>query len=282
MEEKNTYGRVGVCRMSSIGSKYTEDWITVKNITNGMIELDNGGKVTGVKIRPRNIFILDSNTRNNIIAMLKTFYDTIDFEFWMISADRPVDISSYLATLQIQYNQVQDPRIKKLISQDIEKANDFMRNNVTDTEYYILIKEKNYDEAILNYKKALSINPKYENAHLRLGNVYKFQNKTEEALKEYTNVLSYNPNSEDAYYNIGLCLLNEKKYPEAIEKFNKVVSLNEKYSLGYYCLGLCYEKTEKANEALENYQKFVSLTDDNGLKKIVNDKIKYLNQNKSL
>lgn len=126
-------------------SKYTEDWIPVKNINNGMIELDNKYRVTGVKIRPRNIFILDSNTRNNILAMLKTFYDTIDFEFWLISADRPVDISSYLASLQIQYNQVNDPRVKKLISQDIEKANDFMRNNVTDTEYYILFKDKNPD-----------------------------------------------------------------------------------------------------------------------------------------
>ena len=126
-------------------SKYTEDWLPVKNITNGMIELDNKYKVTGVKIRPKNIFILDTNTRNNLIAMLKTFYDTIDFEFWLVSADRPVDISSYLATLEIQYNQVQDPRIKKLISQDIEKANDFILNNVTDTEYYILFKEKNID-----------------------------------------------------------------------------------------------------------------------------------------
>ena len=126
-------------------SKYTEDWLPVKNITNGMIELDNKYKVTGVKIRHKNIFILDTNTRNNLISMLKTFYDTIDFEFWLISADRPVDISSYLATLEIQYNQVQDPRIKKLISQDIEKANDFILNNVTDTEYYILFKEKNID-----------------------------------------------------------------------------------------------------------------------------------------
>lgn len=130
---------------TTTGSKYTEDWLPVKNITNGMIELDNGQKVTGIKIKPRNIFILDNNTRNNIIAVLKTFYDTIDFEFWMISADRPVDISSYLATLQIQYNQVQDPRIKKLISQDIEKANEFMRDNVTDTEFYILFKEKKPD-----------------------------------------------------------------------------------------------------------------------------------------
>ena len=126
-------------------SKYTENWVPVKNITNGMIELDNNLKVTGVKVKPRNIFILDTNSRNNIIAMLKTFYDTIDFEFWIISADRPVDISAYLATLNIQYNQIQDTRIKKIISQDIEKANEFMRDNVTDTEYFILFKDKNPD-----------------------------------------------------------------------------------------------------------------------------------------
>jgi len=126
-------------------SRYTEDWIPVKSITNGMIDLDNKMKVAGIKIRPRNIFILDQNTQDNVIANLKTFYDTIDFEFWLISADRPVDISNYLATLQIQYNQVSDPRIKKIISQDIEKANDFMRDNVTDTEYFILFKDKNPD-----------------------------------------------------------------------------------------------------------------------------------------
>jgi hypothetical protein len=148
MKEEIMYGEVGVYTMSSkttSNSKYTENWIPVKNIANGMIELDNHFKVTGVKIKPKNIFILDSNSRNNLIAMLKTFYDTIDFEFWLISADRPVDISGYLATLQVQYNQIQDPRIKKIISQDIEKANDFMRDNVTDTEYYILFKDKNPD-----------------------------------------------------------------------------------------------------------------------------------------
>lgn len=126
-------------------SKYTEDWIPVKNITNGMIELDNKQKVTGVKIRPRNIFILDKITQDNIIASLKTFYDSLDFEFWLIAADRPVDISTYLANLQVLYNQTANAKIRKLISQDIEKANEFMRDNVTDTEYYILFKDKNVD-----------------------------------------------------------------------------------------------------------------------------------------
>ncbi len=147
-KEEIMYGEVGVYTMSSkttSNSKYTEDWLQIKGIANGMIDLDNKMKVTGIKIRPRNIFILDQNTQDNVIASLKTFYDTIDFEFWLISADRPVDISNYLATLQIQYNQVSDARIKKLISQDIEKANEFMRDNVTDTEYFILFKDKNPD-----------------------------------------------------------------------------------------------------------------------------------------
>ena len=126
-------------------SKYTEDWIPIRNISNGMIVLDNKKKVTGVKIRPRNIFILDQGTQDNTIIALKNFYNTIDFEFWLISADRPVDLNNYLARLQLLYNQTPNPAVRKLINQDIDKANDFMNNNITDTEYYILFKEKNDD-----------------------------------------------------------------------------------------------------------------------------------------
>ena len=126
-------------------SKYTEDWLPVKAIENGMIILDNKTRVTGVKIRPRNIFILDAGTQDNVIIGLKNFYNTIDFEFWLISADRPVDISGYLARLQLLFNQAPNPAIRKLVNQDIMKANDFMDNNVTDTEYFILFKEKNRD-----------------------------------------------------------------------------------------------------------------------------------------
>lgn len=129
----------------TVKSKYTESWIPVKGIENGVIILDNKYRVTGVKIRPRNIFILDGATQENTIIALKNFYNTVDFDFWLISADRPVDISGYLARLQLLYNQTPSPVIRKLINQDILKANDFMDNNVTDTEYYILFKEKNMD-----------------------------------------------------------------------------------------------------------------------------------------
>ena len=135
--------------MKSSGKKknsgFTEDWIPISSITNGCIILDNKKKVTGVKIKPRNIFILEQNIQDNVIVALKNFYNMIDFEFWLISADRPVDLNAYLARLQLLYNQSTSPAVRKLINQDIDKANMFMNNNVTDTEYYILFKEKNDD-----------------------------------------------------------------------------------------------------------------------------------------
>ena len=47
--------------------KFAEDWLPIRAIANGEILLDNGLRVTGVKVRPRNIFILDYDSQNNAI-----------------------------------------------------------------------------------------------------------------------------------------------------------------------------------------------------------------------
>ena len=121
--------------------KYTTDFVPVKSITNGMILLDNNEKVTGVKIFPRNIFILEPDLQFSIINNLKNVYNIIDYEFWIISADRPVDITSYLSQLQLLYNSQQNPVKRKIIVDDINKANMFTNNNVVDTEFYLLFKD---------------------------------------------------------------------------------------------------------------------------------------------
>ena len=128
-----------------MSSRYTEDWVPVRDIVNGTILLENKLSVTGVKIMPRNIFILDEQSQANILTGLKNFYNQIDFEFWLVCADRPVDITVYLSQLQLLYNQTQHPAIRKLIREDIDKGNGFVNNSVVDTEYYILFKEKNDD-----------------------------------------------------------------------------------------------------------------------------------------
>lgn len=125
-------------------NKTAEDWVPVKAINNGMIVLDNGYLVTGVKVEPKNIFILEQDLQNNVIFSLRNFYNTIDYEFWLICAGRPVDINVYLANLQVQYNNTTNQTVRKLLMQDINKANMFMSTqlNAVDTEYFILFKEK--------------------------------------------------------------------------------------------------------------------------------------------
>ena len=113
-------------KIDAKSQKYAENWLPIKSILNGAIQLDDGMQVTGVKIQPRN------------------FYNTLDYEFWVICADRPVDINVYLSQLQLLYNNVQTPVMKKLVMQDINKANLFMSKEVgvADTEYFILFQEK--------------------------------------------------------------------------------------------------------------------------------------------
>ena len=80
------YGRVGVLTMAkkTQQSKWTEDWINIQSITNGMIVLPNQEKVSGVKITPKNIFILDEDSQANTIIALRNFYNTLDYEFWLV------------------------------------------------------------------------------------------------------------------------------------------------------------------------------------------------------
>ncbi len=128
---------------ASTNSIFSEDWVPVKQIINGMIQTDKGEIITGVKVHPRNIFMLDQGTQNAIINRLQNFYNSIDHEFWLLIADRPVDISVYLSRLQILYKNTPDQTIRKIIMDDITKANLFMSSeyNVVDTEYYLLFKE---------------------------------------------------------------------------------------------------------------------------------------------
>lgn len=133
---------------SSDNSKYTEDWLPIKKIQGGYITvpgkaLEGDQIVTGVRIEPKNIFIADQETQDITISALRNFYNTLDFEFWLICCDRPVDINLYRSELEIMYNEAPTQQIRKLILQDLNKIERFMgpEINAVDTEFYLLFKD---------------------------------------------------------------------------------------------------------------------------------------------
>ncbi len=128
-----------------VSSAYTEGWINIRAIKNGIITLRNKEMVTGVKIEPRNIFIMENIQQNNVLNALRNCYNTFNFEFWLIAADRPVDISVYTSQLELMLNEGLSPARQKMVMQDLDKADMFINNQVVDTEYYILFKETSID-----------------------------------------------------------------------------------------------------------------------------------------
>lgn len=129
-------------------SKYSEDWLPITNIQGGLIEVQGRaleGKqiVTGVRVEPKNIFISDEETQNRTIYSLRNFYNSLDYEFWLICCDRPVDINLYKSELEVMLNRTESAQTRKLILQDLQKCDMFTGPviNAVDTEFYLLFKD---------------------------------------------------------------------------------------------------------------------------------------------
>jgi hypothetical protein len=120
-------------------------WATVRQITSGVVVLNTGELVSGVKIIPRNIFIMQQDDTNAIIYGLSKFYDSIDFDYWLIIGDKPVDLNNYFNSVQNIYNTSSSEHIRSIARDDIVKANKYVSGDygVSDTEYFLLFKDKN-------------------------------------------------------------------------------------------------------------------------------------------
>ena len=156
LNNKAQGNRKPVPKKPASNAAFTENWVRVKSIKNGIITLPNKDMVTGVKIEPRNIFILDQIQQDSIINALRNCYNTFNFEFWLIAADRPVDISVYTSQLELMLNDNISPIRRKMIMQDLDKADMFINNQVVDTEYYLLFKENRME--VLQDKMRILVN----------------------------------------------------------------------------------------------------------------------------
>lgn len=102
-------------------------------------------------------------------------------------------------------------------------------------------KDKKYQEAEINYRKALEAKPGSEKANYNLaGSLYK-QQKFDEASNIYQSLAGNETNQKklaNNYHNLGNSLVKAKKYQEAADAYKKSLKLNPKddetrYNLAY-------------------------------------------------
>jgi tetratricopeptide (TPR) repeat protein len=83
------------------------------------------------------------------------------------------------------------------------------------------------------------------------------------ALIKLRAILEKDPNDSNAYYLTGMAYLKKKMWPEAIAPFLRVTELSPKFAAAYYQLGVCHQQMKENEKALLDYQKAMELDPSN-------------------
>ena len=131
---------------------------------------------------------------------------------------------------------------------------------------------EDFDNAIVYYKKAMSVAPMNSEIPYYIGYLYSEQQKWIESESFLRKSLALNPEGEAknllsyvmqnltlANYNEAINLYEGNNFEAALTKFNEVLKKEANNAFAYYYRGLIYDEQKKYKLAIEDYNKFLSI-----------------------
>ena len=151
------------------------------------------------------------------------------------SQSRFTSVTEALAALGIQDSTDKSTQVEKVEPVQAEAAAKAKLNvnvNAHIQKGDSLIKQGQFKRAIVEYDKAIRLNPKYALAYNNRGIAYRRLKQYRRAIEDYNTTLRLNPKFAKAYYNRGISYLNLKQYRRAIQDYNEAIRLNPSLYLG--------------------------------------------------
>jgi tetratricopeptide (TPR) repeat protein len=115
------------------------------------------------------------------------------------------------------------------------------------------------DEAITEYREAISLNEDYASAHYNLGIVLHAKGKVDEAIACYQKTIALYPKVARAHYNLGNALKGKGQVDEAIACYQKAIAIDSKYADAHTNLGNALHDKGKVDEAIAFYHQAITL-----------------------
>lgn len=134
-------------------------------------------------------------------------------------------------------------------------ANDAERLGRMGTEAF---RQKNYEQAIGYFSRAIQANSNYVGAYFYRGLSYLATTQYDNSISDLDRALSLNSDNSDAYYFRGLCYLDEKEDGKAIADLNSAISLRTN-ALYLVWRAYTYLQMTNYNGAIEDYTRVIHL-----------------------
>ena len=113
------------------------------------------------------------------------------------------------------------------------------------------------------FKRAIKLNPNYDNAHHWYSHYFAAMGRTEESLAESKHALELDRLDLVINVHLGWHYFYAREYDLAIEQFCKTLQLEPNYGLTHWYLGMAYEQKANYQQALLELQKAKDLLREN-------------------
>ncbi len=117
------------------------------------------------------------------------------------------------------------------------------------------------DEAISQFQRALEISPRYVAAHSNLGSIYYFKGMLEEAANEFKEALKIDPYLPVVHNNLGGVYFKKGMIKLASSQVQKALNLNPGYADAHKNLGFIYLRQGLVSAAIKEFKRFIAIDD---------------------
>jgi tetratricopeptide (TPR) repeat protein len=125
-----------------------------------------------------------------------------------------------------------------------------------------LYEQKNVDEAIKEYNRAIAANAKFADAHYGLGLAYKARPDLDNAISSWRKALRYDPNIYQAHAELANAYMALDKFDDAVAEYTALIASRPNFAEAYFGLGTVLYQLSRFEEAIPNFEKSITLKGD--------------------
>jgi protein O-mannosyl-transferase len=124
---------------------------------------------------------------------------------------------------------------------------------------HALASEQQYEEAIVQYRQAIKMNPHYSKAHNNLGHSLSELKLYDEAIEHYRQAISIETDYSEAYNNLANALGKKGKLKESVTYYNEAIRFKSDYAEAYFNLGVTLAQQNQIDEAIGQYRQALKI-----------------------